>query len=213
MFIQGTEVWTKSGLVEIQEIKIGDLVLSKPEDGSGERDYRRVTQVHCRTNEPISVLKYWDQGGGGEIFASEDSPVWTKNFGWLPVWGIRDDDSLDLESAKYGPAWSHIRTIVHKSIRFPGIGWIAPRNKELSYVYPFGGWPTHPGSSDGPDTMDIYSKDHDKADPYLKAKTFSLDVEEFGTYYVDSTGIWARSRPISREELQQNTEWRKWLRY
>ena len=46
-FVAGTLVHTDKGLVPIQDIKVGDLILSKPvssksEDGSGDIEYKPV---------------------------------------------------------------------------------------------------------------------------------------------------------------------------
>ncbi|MCL2076004.1 MAG: Hint domain-containing protein [Betaproteobacteria bacterium] len=41
-FIAGTLVHTKEGLRPIEQIRVGDYVLSKPENGEGEVTYKRV---------------------------------------------------------------------------------------------------------------------------------------------------------------------------
>ena len=47
-FVKGTLVHTKEGLASLEKLKIGDWVLSKSENGDGERAYKRVvnTFVH-----------------------------------------------------------------------------------------------------------------------------------------------------------------------
>ncbi|GHU11877.1 hypothetical protein FACS1894185_5820 [Betaproteobacteria bacterium] len=55
-FIGGTLVHTKEGLKPIEEIKVGDYVLSKPEDGKGEQAYKRVTLRRRRFGMLISIL-------------------------------------------------------------------------------------------------------------------------------------------------------------
>ena len=42
-FIGGTLVYIREDLRPIEDIKVGDYVLSRPEDGSGETRYKRVT--------------------------------------------------------------------------------------------------------------------------------------------------------------------------
>ena len=44
-FIKGTRAHTKDGLKPIEEIKVGDYVLSKPESGEGEVAYKRVVRT------------------------------------------------------------------------------------------------------------------------------------------------------------------------
>ena len=45
-FVAGTLVHTIDGLKPIEQIQVGDLVLSKPEDGSGELAYKHVVHTH-----------------------------------------------------------------------------------------------------------------------------------------------------------------------
>ncbi len=45
-FVAGTLVHTKEGLRPIEQIKVGDYVLSKPESGKGEPSYQRVSQTY-----------------------------------------------------------------------------------------------------------------------------------------------------------------------
>jgi hypothetical protein len=44
-FVAGTLVHTDKGLVPIEQIKVGDRVLSKPEDGTGEAAYKPVVKT------------------------------------------------------------------------------------------------------------------------------------------------------------------------
>jgi hypothetical protein len=45
-FVAGTLVHTREGLRPIEQIKVGDFVLSKPESGEGEQSYQRVTRTY-----------------------------------------------------------------------------------------------------------------------------------------------------------------------
>lgn len=56
-FAGGTLVHTDKGLVPIQEIKVGDMVLSKPEDGSGEVSYRPVLNTFVHENKELWMVK------------------------------------------------------------------------------------------------------------------------------------------------------------
>lgn len=44
-FVAGTLVHTHTGLVPIEQIKVGDMVLSKPENGEGELAYKPVVNI------------------------------------------------------------------------------------------------------------------------------------------------------------------------
>ncbi|MBI2750617.1 MAG: hypothetical protein HYX43_15190 [Burkholderiales bacterium] len=47
---------TKEGLRPIEQIEVGDWVLSKNESGDGERDYKRVTKTFVHEDRQVSRL-------------------------------------------------------------------------------------------------------------------------------------------------------------
>ena len=55
-FVAGTLVHTKEGLRPIEQIKVGDLVLSKPESGEGEQSYQPVTKAFSYENRELYLL-------------------------------------------------------------------------------------------------------------------------------------------------------------
>ena len=57
-FIGGTLVYTREGLRPIEDIKVGDYVLSRPEDGSGETRYKRVTQTFKSENKEVWYVDF-----------------------------------------------------------------------------------------------------------------------------------------------------------
>jgi hypothetical protein len=97
-FAAGTLVHTREGLRPIEQIQVGDWVLSKPESGEGECEYKRVT----------------------ETFSFEDREVWLVNIrpevkehvpadrivvtGVHPLWlvGFLGDNDPELLSERYG---------------------------------------------------------------------------------------------------------------
>lgn len=44
-FVAGTLIWTDNGRVPIEQIQVGDLVLSKPETNDGPQAYKRVVKT------------------------------------------------------------------------------------------------------------------------------------------------------------------------
>lgn len=59
-FVAGTLVHTDKGLVPIEQIKVGDMVLSKHESGEGEQAYKPITNVFKSENVPILQMSYYD---------------------------------------------------------------------------------------------------------------------------------------------------------
>lgn len=58
-FVAGTLVHTDKGLVPIEQLKVGDMVLSKHESGEGEQAYKRVMKMFkSEEKRPIYRVKY-----------------------------------------------------------------------------------------------------------------------------------------------------------
>ncbi|MBV8658658.1 MAG: Ig-like domain-containing protein, partial [Burkholderiales bacterium] len=79
-FPAGTGVWTDKGLVPIEEIKVGDMVLSKSEV-TGEQAYRPVTQTFVRHDREIWFFYYAVQNTDG---------VYTGGTGCEPFFATRE---------------------------------------------------------------------------------------------------------------------------
>ncbi len=56
-FVKGTRITTDKGLVPIQDIQVGDMVLSKLEDGSGGPEYKPVVKTFVHTDKEIWLVK------------------------------------------------------------------------------------------------------------------------------------------------------------
>lgn len=72
-FAAGTLVHTDKGLVPIQDIKVGDMVLSKPEDGSGEVSYKPVLNTFVHENKELWMVHSIKEGSFTQINAKKSS--------------------------------------------------------------------------------------------------------------------------------------------
>ncbi|RZU48267.1 pretoxin HINT domain-containing protein [Fluviicoccus keumensis] len=59
-FVAGTLVHTDKGLVPIEQLKVGDMVLSKHESGEGEQAYKPVINIFRNEDEPVLQIAYSD---------------------------------------------------------------------------------------------------------------------------------------------------------
>lgn len=113
-FIAGTPVHTDRGLVPIEEIKVGDLVLSQPEEG-GERSYKRVARTFVHEDAPIWVVKYMLIDGDvpwghpeympkdktlHHCYATANHPFWVEGKGWTAVEKLRESQVFQLANGK-----------------------------------------------------------------------------------------------------------------
>lgn len=90
-FVAGTLVHTNQGLVPIEQIKVGDLVLSRHEDGddSFPTEYKQVTKTFKSTDKKdIFSLKFVSEHSNDEtgvieyLFSTSNHPYWKQNSGW-----------------------------------------------------------------------------------------------------------------------------------
>ncbi|WP_230659531.1 Hint domain-containing protein [Psychrobacter sp. I-STPA10] len=104
-FVAGTLVHTDKGLVPIQNIKVGDLVLSKPENGNGELEYKPVLSTFkSPVKEYIYKIEYYNvtaaergEKGLNYIFCTDNHPFWVT---MQPV----SDANADLQGEWFGAA-------------------------------------------------------------------------------------------------------------
>jgi len=86
-FVAGTPVWTISGMIDIDKIKVGDLVLSQNPD-TGELAYKPVLRVTIRPPERLIKVRLASprrtllEGSGGH-------PLWVAGEGWVLLRKLR----------------------------------------------------------------------------------------------------------------------------
>jgi len=91
-------VATPRGLVPIEKIAVGDLVLSKKED-TGEVAAKPVTDLIRPGPKPLYKLELVDAGGEGETFhATDDHPWKVEGKGWVETANLTAGDRIDTES-------------------------------------------------------------------------------------------------------------------
>jgi len=134
-FVAGTLVHTKDGLRPIEQIAVGDYVLSKPESGEGEVAYKRVVRTVKRENcetwfvswydenlheeaaaKRITQQQYLDAHGNSFVITTPDHPFWVVE---------SDEDKLFHASSRILDAyedrpWPH-REWVRADLLSPGM--------------------------------------------------------------------------------------------
>jgi hypothetical protein len=129
-FIAGTLVHTREGMKPIEEIQAGDYVLSAPENGEGEKTYKRVLNTFAYDDKEIWVVKIrnWDPDALGiknkqirHIYCTGNHPFWVESEGWTAAEHLRHDRRLRLSDGGEGSVvyvWPVLRTPI------PGVGWV-----------------------------------------------------------------------------------------
>jgi len=95
-FVKGTLVHTQRGLVAIEEVRIGDGVLSQPDD-QGEVVYKRVDDKFVYHDKSIWEVRVVDGVGiEHQFIATPNHPFWVNNLGWSGVEFLEAGQELEL---------------------------------------------------------------------------------------------------------------------
>ena len=85
-FITGTLVHSDQGLVPIEQIKVGNRVLSKHESDEGTLEYKRVTKTF-KSAEKQKVMGVWYRVGTNPLerllICTYEHPFWIEGRGWV----------------------------------------------------------------------------------------------------------------------------------
>jgi hypothetical protein len=207
-FAKGTLVHTKEGLKPIEQIQVGDWVLSKPENG-GEQAYKRVLKTFAHEPQRIAQLQYTlpgqdledliRRGQGiqtGHINTTLNHPFWTKEEGWTAPRHMQDNGASGFHFQDKNGGDLQCWTIqnIYLSDQ-PNVGWTSnrwPENVETDKgsLWDYAKHRLVAASEFPPDDI----AEGERQDPYFKAPVYNLEVEDFHTYYVGEHGIWVHNQ-------------------
>jgi hypothetical protein len=110
-FATGTLVHTKGGLKPIEEVRVGDLVLSYPDDhrtpdrfrSEDEYTYKKVTRVFVTDDQPLHRLIVSNLASGDRetLYVTGNHPFYCNGTGWTPVSKMRRAGDV-LENFRFG---------------------------------------------------------------------------------------------------------------
>jgi hypothetical protein len=103
-FVEGTLVHTKDGLKPIEEIQVGDWVLTYPDSMDPphfdsldhERLYRQVTKTFVHEDQEFSTVQVFDITNSivETLRVTANHPVWERSRGWTQVSDLRAGNGL-----------------------------------------------------------------------------------------------------------------------
>lgn len=127
-FVAGTLVHTSEGLKPIEQIRVGDWVLSKPEFGEGEQAYKRVTKTVSFEEKEVwtiaisekdvtdpSVETFYHSKECTRIVATPNHPFWVVGKGWTALRDVSLYDRLLLENGRIAIVYQHMNLHRYKS--------------------------------------------------------------------------------------------------
>jgi Pretoxin HINT domain len=215
-FVAGTLVHTQEGLVAIEKIKVGDYVLSKPENGEGEQSYQRVSKTFVHeAQEVICVDVDWytvQQGreaavtgnplAGGYLpfVVTANHPFWVVGKGWVEAERLRPGkDVLEFADGSQHQVADKSRIIrtLQEDIGFLIRGVFCPIvfTESKSRAVDLSGNSIHVSykledeiENDGVEWWEELEEDR------LRRTVYNLEVENTHTYYVGEQGVWVHNK-------------------
>lgn len=212
-FVAGILVNTDKGLVSIQDIKVGDKVLSKSENNpNGESNYQKITEAHKFQNKSIHLLRLVESTKDDisttiEVFATPNHPCWKVDIGWTRADLLRHGDEVILSNGNKAIIfeWSPVLRTADTNI-----GWVASdleglgeTGAENGYLINFSNnkistpflsldnwlneqinyWDYAPNGITWADNYE---------DRYFISTVYNITVENTHTYFIGEHGVWIR---------------------
>lgn len=191
-FVAGTLVHTKDGLVPIEQIKVGDWVLSKSEHGKGDQDYKQVVNTFVHEDKTVRNIYYGTTDGSNyvsDLYVTDNHPFWVVGRGWTRADLLEGGQELELADG------SRVMVFANQPVfrsQQQGVGWSTCfQDADLGAEFDFINQ-TVVQTHVPVDSEILYS-----TDPFLKLRVYSFEVEDFHTYYVGEMGVWLHNADCS----------------
>ena len=222
-FPKGTVVHTRNGLVPIEQIQVGDWVLSKPEDGSGQAAYKQVTKTFEHPPEPVVSVEYtfgdrpkaWTPLDEHRpfILTTLNHPIWTMEDGWLEARylhpAIGEESTLlfaDKRTAKFVS-----RHLIFKTDR-KNIGWISTSYQDVHYPGAEWDFDVNELSASGVESPDglmeydylVCGPERIVPEEIFTAPVYNIEVDGWHTYFVGIDGLWVHNKNQALQMRVQN---------
>lgn len=205
--VAGTLVHTYTGLKPIEQVQVGDRVLTRPEGSKG-NVWRAVRNTFVKEDSAIQSLTLISTEGMEPTrlcYLADDQALYVAGQGWTGTDQLKWGRLLELYGAKQADVY--LRWPVWRTPA-AGFGWVACSERdpdEVGFVVDFRGganlWEYDVAYTyEGParyveadiDFIGEFAPIRESADPRLKVRVHSLEVEEFHAYFVGEIGVWLR---------------------
>jgi hypothetical protein len=213
-FVAGTLVHTKEGLKPIEQIKVGDWVLSRPEnpDDGTETGYKRVTKTF-RFEDKEVVRFWWAPNAEAEwaqtesVYVTPNHPVWLNPNGWVAMGRLHLPGKLKPETIHRGDDEGLSKELVLADGSFGAmldvIDLYRTGRPEIAFTEEEDGWVGHLlDFSSMPPVVVQANLEYDYkswGDPVNETRerytstVYNFEVEDWHTYFVGKTGLWVHN--------------------
>jgi hypothetical protein len=200
-FVAGTPVWTDKGLVPIDQLRVGDMVLSQPEAG-GPQAYKRVVNTFKHLNKNVRRVSYTGDVDGRDLYeqliVTDNHPFWVPHIGWISPEHIVDETEACFLRADGREISLDFNDVIYRTGQL-NLGYV--RNGEDSFnghMIDLANWKLEDrvlGESEA--LQDIIYGDN----PRIYTDVYNIEVEDFHTYYVGKIGIWVHNVDCEKLEI------------
>ncbi|QNM98751.1 polymorphic toxin-type HINT domain-containing protein [Chitinimonas koreensis] len=201
-FVKGTLVHVDKGLVPIEQIKIGDMVLSRPESGDGPQAYKRVLNIGMTRGREIYSLMHCNESGDfNYLFTTADHLFWVQDIGWTELRRVEQGQILFLAngSSVYTiERWPVLEATTEDCTVEEGVGFVITNSdfsNAMGHRVRFAEKPVRINEMEYNDAMYV-------ADRFTR-DVYNLAVEDFHTYYVGEMGVWVHNSNYLGESCGQ----------
>ena len=191
-FAAGTLVHTKNGLVPIEQVKVGDWVLSRHDNNTGKQAYKRVLKtIQSDETKPIIMLRYYSmlEKEICQLYVTNEHPIFVRSqsgrdIGWVAAHTIAHPDKLI--SFDGTPIEVYEKCTLLKTPN-QGVAWGQSRAFDDGPLVDFNG--------NMPTILEEYTSERAMGGMFAtyEAIVYNLEVEDFHTYYVGELGIWVHN--------------------
>jgi ribosomal protein L31 len=202
-FIAQTPVHTRSGLVPISKVSLGDWVLSKPENSIGEHCYKRVSKLAKFEDKAVCMVSLFGKADEADdevdtridrIVCTSKHPFWVASKNWMPAEKLEQMDTLKLKTGgNANVIWS---SPLFKTQKGDDVAWgyalHGVRANDWSgdlVVFEDSGFNILPSHFESPEYVDLPSTVEEHGSFTFRRTVFNLEVEDFHTFYVGELGV------------------------
>ena len=241
-FVAGTLVHTKEGLKPIEQIQVGDYVLSKPESGKGKVGYKQVLKTFEYEDKEVWYVEFIlmdkkrvpDESGIGFVVATGNHPFWVKGLSvfsettfnlecvssgaphWLRADELEPDMVLELPDGRRAFV-SYVQQLV--AMVEENTGWL--QGDCLEHWQDYNDGRVVDFSDRSPTTQLNYPRTlvlndvqrmQDGSYPMLTRKVHNIEVEDHHTYFVGELGVWVHNQNCGEAVSTKNKTKKKGVR-
>ncbi|WP_443191282.1 Hint domain-containing protein [Pseudomonas indica] len=208
-FAAGTLIHTQEGLKPIEQIQVGDWVLTQPEE-TGERIYKRVTRTTQFEDAAVWTVAYFLKDEQDKAIAENrmmprdcnyrlvvtpNHPLWVRGKGWVQVKDL-DCDADELELADGGVARLLNVSPLYRT-EMEGVAW--EEGMFTSWdgtLHDLRGGRSVEKSFRATGAQQAIQSDFvERWDEscYFHCSVYNFEVEDCYTYYVGTLGVWVHN--------------------